>query len=200
MLEPQPGFGALAIAPFEFFTRALDGGDDAAVTGLGDGFDEHVAPARDGIAGGLRADAMNQEDAELVLRGGHAGLTTLPSRPRNRQNGGYIPAMKSRSPSRKLPASGPLPKPESPREAREVLKAEAFPAPNVRLVTLTGTEFTSICPKTGQPDFGTVIIEYEPAKLCIESKSLKYYLWSYRVTHGARHPECARRDRARGRG
>ncbi len=88
--------------------------------------------------------------------------------------------MKSRSPSRKLPASGPLPKPESPREAREVLKAEAFPAPNVRLVTLTGTEFTSICPKTGQPDFGTVIIEYVPKDLCIESKALKYYLWSYR--------------------
>src|SRR6266576_1953624 len=81
---------------------------------------------------------------------------------------------------KKLPASGPLPKPENPREARDVLKAEAFPAPNVQLVTMTGTEFTSICPKTGQPDFGTVIIEYVPAKLCIESKSLKYYLWSYR--------------------
>ena len=88
--------------------------------------------------------------------------------------------MKSRSPSPKLPASGPLPKPENPREAREVLKAEAFAAPNTQLVTMTGTEFTSICPKTGQPDFGTVIIEYAPAKLCIESKSLKYYLWSYR--------------------
>lgn len=80
----------------------------------------------------------------------------------------------------KLPSAGPLPKPESPREAREVLKAEAFPAPNVQLVTMTGTEFTSICPKTGQPDFGTVIIEYEPRELCIESKALKYYLWSYR--------------------
>ena len=81
---------------------------------------------------------------------------------------------------KKLPAAGPLPKPENPREAREVLKAEAFPAPNVQLVTMTGTEFTSICPKTGQPDFGTVIIEYAPRELCIESKSLKYYLWSYR--------------------
>ena len=81
---------------------------------------------------------------------------------------------------KKLPASGPLPKPENPREARDVLKAEAFPAPNVQLVTMTGTEFTSICPRTGQPDFGTVIIEYEPATLCIESKALKYYLWSYR--------------------
>jgi len=81
---------------------------------------------------------------------------------------------------KKLPTTGPLPRPQNPREAREVLKAEAFPAPNVQRVTMTGTEFTSICPKTGQPDFGTVTIEYEPAKVCIESKSLKCYLWSYR--------------------
>ena len=85
-----------------------------------------------------------------------------------------------KSPKKKLPATGPLPKPDNPREAREILKGEAFPAPNVQLVTMTGTEFTSICPKTGQPDFGTVIIAYEPRELCIESKSLKYYLWSYR--------------------
>lgn len=81
---------------------------------------------------------------------------------------------------KKLPPTGPLPRPKNPREAREVLKAEAFPAPNVQLVTMTGTEFTSICPKTGQPDFGTVTIEYEPRERCIESKALKYYLWSYR--------------------
>lgn len=81
---------------------------------------------------------------------------------------------------KKLPTTGPLPRPENPREAREVLKSEAFPTPNVQLVTMTGTEFTSICPRTGQPDFGTVTIAYEPAKLCIESKALKYYLWSYR--------------------
>jgi 7-cyano-7-deazaguanine reductase len=81
---------------------------------------------------------------------------------------------------KRLPATGPLPRPENPREAREVLKSEAFPAPNAQLVTMTGTEFTSICPKTGQPDFGTVIIEYVPKDLCIESKALKYYLWSYR--------------------
>ncbi len=82
--------------------------------------------------------------------------------------------------NKRLPATGPLPRPENPREAREVLKAEAFPAPSVQLVTMTGTEFTSLCPKTGQPDFGTVIIEYQPRERCIESKSLKYYLWSYR--------------------
>ncbi len=41
-------------------------------------------------------------------------------------------------------------------------------------------EFTSLCPKTGQPDFGTITIEYVPDKLCIELKSLKLYLNSYR--------------------
>jgi len=44
----------------------------------------------------------------------------------------------------------------------------------------TAPEFTSVCPKTGQPDFATIIIEYIPNKLCIESKSLKFYLTSYR--------------------
>jgi len=41
-------------------------------------------------------------------------------------------------------------------------------------------EFTSLCPKTGQPDFATIIIEYIPDKLCIELKSLKHYLNSFR--------------------
>ena len=41
-------------------------------------------------------------------------------------------------------------------------------------------ELTSICPITGQPDFGDLTIEYEPNKLCLESKSLKLYLWTFR--------------------
>ena len=86
-------------------------------------------------------------------------------------------AQESRLP---LPRKGPLPRPTSPAEAREYLKAEAFPAPNVQAVTLEATEFTSICPRTGQPDFGTVTIEYTPRERCIESKALKFYLWSYR--------------------
>ena len=45
-------------------------------------------------------------------------------------------------------------------------------------------EFTSICPKTGQPDFGTLTITYVPDKLCFELKSLKLYLQQYR-NHGA---------------
>ncbi len=82
--------------------------------------------------------------------------------------------------TRKLPRTGPIPRPESPREAREVLRAEAFEAPDVQTVTLTAVEFTSICPRTGQPDFGSVVIEYTPRERCLESKALKYYLWSYR--------------------
>lgn len=44
----------------------------------------------------------------------------------------------------------------------------------------TAPEFTSVCPKTGQPDFGTITIEYVADELCIELKSLKFYLNSYR--------------------
>jgi 7-cyano-7-deazaguanine reductase len=79
-----------------------------------------------------------------------------------------------------LPRTGPLPHPKNPEEARQVLKAEAFPAPDVQSVTMTGVEFTSICPRTGQPDFGSVVIEYTPGEKCLESKALKYYLWSFR--------------------
>jgi 7-cyano-7-deazaguanine reductase len=80
----------------------------------------------------------------------------------------------------RVPETGPLPKPSNPDDARVYLRAAAFPAPDVQTVALTGTEFTAVCPKTGQPDFGTVTIEYTPDELCIESRALKYYLWSYR--------------------
>ena len=41
-------------------------------------------------------------------------------------------------------------------------------------------EFTCVCPMTGQPDFATLILDYVPDKLCVELKSLKLYVWSYR--------------------
>lgn len=41
-------------------------------------------------------------------------------------------------------------------------------------------EFTCLCPKTGQPDFATLILDYVPDKLCVELKSLKFYVWSFR--------------------
>ena len=47
-------------------------------------------------------------------------------------------------------------------------------------VVMFTEEFTSLCPVTGQPDYGTVEVRYVPDQECIESKSLKYYLFSYR--------------------
>jgi 7-cyano-7-deazaguanine reductase len=47
-------------------------------------------------------------------------------------------------------------------------------------ITHVNTEFTSVCPKTGHPDFATMILEYVPDQTCIELKSLKLYYQSYR--------------------
>lgn len=79
-----------------------------------------------------------------------------------------------------LPRSGPMPRPKDLSEAVEALRQEAFPAPAVKRVTLHAKEFTAICPRTGQPDFGEVIVEYEPNQLCLESKAFKFYLWAFR--------------------
>lgn len=66
-------------------------------------------------------------------------------------------------------------------EKREILEVfeNAYPDKDYTVIH-TAPEFTSVCPKTGQPDFATIIIEYVPDKLCIELKSLKFYLNSYR--------------------
>jgi 7-cyano-7-deazaguanine reductase len=53
-------------------------------------------------------------------------------------------------------------------------------------ITFECPEFTCLCPITGQPDFATILIEYVPGELCVELKSLKLYLWSYR-DEGAFH-------------
>ncbi|MBZ5515271.1 MAG: preQ(1) synthase [Acidobacteriia bacterium] len=47
-------------------------------------------------------------------------------------------------------------------------------------ITITIPEYTSICPRTGLPDFGTITIQYLPDKQCLELKSLKYYILGYR--------------------
>lgn len=47
-------------------------------------------------------------------------------------------------------------------------------------IKIVAPEFTSVCPKTGQPDFGTITITYTPDKKCVELKSLKFYLQSFR--------------------
>jgi 7-cyano-7-deazaguanine reductase len=65
------------------------------------------------------------------------------------------------------------------REAIE--HVEVFPAPaNVSVVTFTTDELASMCPVTRQPDLSHLVIEYRPRNWCVESKSLKLYLWSFR--------------------
>lgn len=62
-------------------------------------------------------------------------------------------------------------------------KLETFPNRNQGRrywVTLNCPEFTAVCPMTGQPDFATIRIRYIPDERVVESKSLKFYLWSYR--------------------
>lgn len=55
-------------------------------------------------------------------------------------------------------------------------------------VTFTAPEFTTLCPKTGQPDFATLTVRYIPAKKLVESKSLKLYLFGFR-NHGDFHED-----------
>jgi len=60
---------------------------------------------------------------------------------------------------------------------------ETFPNLNPErdyTIVHTAPEFTSLCPKTGQPDFATIILEYIPDKICVELKSYKFYLQSFR--------------------
>jgi 7-cyano-7-deazaguanine reductase len=66
---------------------------------------------------------------------------------------------------------------------------DSFPNPKPDrdyLISFETHEFTCLCPKTGQPDFATVRVEYVPDRLCVELKSWKLYLWSYR-DEGAFH-------------
>ena len=68
----------------------------------------------------------------------------------------------------------------SVRHPVEGLETFPKPADSVRRVRFTTDEVTSMCPVTGQPDFSRVEIDYEPAERCVESKSLKLYLWGFR--------------------
>lgn len=60
---------------------------------------------------------------------------------------------------------------------------ETFPNPhptNDYTIRFHTEEFTTVCPKTGQPDFAQLTVEYRPGPRCLESKSIKLYLWSFR--------------------
>lgn len=66
---------------------------------------------------------------------------------------------------------------------------ELFPNPQPErdyTIRISIPEFTCLCPKTGQPDFATLLLEYIPDRQCVELKSLKMYIWSFR-NEGAFH-------------
>jgi len=67
---------------------------------------------------------------------------------------------------------------ENFREALETFENQ-FPERDYT-IEIVAPEFTSVCPKTGQPDFGTLTITYTPNRLCVELKALKLYLQQYR--------------------
>lgn len=85
-----------------------------------------------------------------------------------------------------LGARAPIP--ASPDEAR----LERVPNPHagaLYVARFAAPEFTSICPVTGQPDFGVLVIDYAPKDWIVESKSFKLFLQSFR-NHGAFHEDC----------
>jgi 7-cyano-7-deazaguanine reductase len=103
--------------------------------------------------------------------------------------------MMSKSPSKPgKPGKSPLQLgravewPDTPEKA----KLDRVPNPQAGtnyLVRFAVPEFTSICPVTGQPDFGIMMIDYVPGRWLVESKTMKLYLNSFR-NHGAFHEEC----------
>ena len=87
-------------------------------------------------------------------------------------------AKRTKSPGLTLLGKSETRLPSLPSDAR----LETFPNPAKRnyRIRFETADFTSLCPVTGQMDFAQITIEYVPAKLCVESKSLKFYLASYR--------------------
>lgn len=79
--------------------------------------------------------------------------------------------------------------------ARPSKTLETFPNPATArdfVIRMRMPEFTCLCPKTGQPDFATFYLEYIPDQTCVELKSLKLYMWSYR-DEGAFHEAVTNR-------
>jgi 7-cyano-7-deazaguanine reductase len=80
--------------------------------------------------------------------------------------------------------------PSKPRRTLETF-ANPSPARDYR-IHMEIPEFTCLCPRTGQPDFATLTLDYVPDRLCVELKSLKLYVWSYR-NQGAFHEAVTNR-------
>ena len=99
----------------------------------------------------------------------------------------YTPRSAANS-DRGLPRERPVP-------TRPSRRLETFPNPNPARdyeIRFDCPEFTCLCPMTGQPDFATIRVRYIPGRLCVELKSLKLYLWSFR-NEGAFHEAVTNR-------
>jgi 7-cyano-7-deazaguanine reductase len=78
---------------------------------------------------------------------------------------------------------------------RPSTELETFPNPRAGrdyTIRMEIPEFTCVCPKTGQPDFATLVLEYVPDQSCVELKSLKLFVWSFREV-GAFHEDITNR-------
>ncbi len=85
----------------------------------------------------------------------------------------------------RIPIHGSMTRPANPQEGFAEMKNGRLPWGKCGLtVTVSTDEFTSSCPTTGQPDFNQITIEYTPDEFYLESKTIKFYLWSFRE-HGA---------------
>ena len=73
-----------------------------------------------------------------------------------------------------------------PHRPTTQLETFANPATDDYTIRMQIPEFTCLCPRTGQPDFATLDLEYVPDRVCVELKSLKLYIWSFR-DRGAYH-------------
>jgi len=85
--------------------------------------------------------------------------------------------------------------PASSTSAPSTESLESFENPNPArdyTIRIRVPEFTCLCPRTGQPDFATLHLEYVPDRLCVELKSLKQYVWSFRQ-QGAFHEAVTNR-------
>lgn len=99
--------------------------------------------------------------------------------------------MKKLTDNLSLLSASKTPVPDSPEMAKLETFENSHPGRDY-IITFDCPEFTSLCPITGQPDFGRITIEYIADQRCVESKSLKIYLFSFR-NHGSFHEEVTNR-------
>ena len=138
-----------------------------------------------GMAEWLKASVLKTDIPQGIGGSNPSPSAILPPRLDARTGKSIIAAMKRLIRNARvvngltLLGGGTLPTPSSPDRAR----LEAFPNPEPRRayqVSFDCPEFTSLCPVTGQPDFAHITIDYWPRRQCVESKSLKLYLGSFR--------------------